>query len=104
MIVYGKTIDSETRCVHYGTPKDVIAIKFKCCRRYYPCHLCHQESETHAAAQWAIDERQQKAIFCGVCSTELTIDTYLSVDNCPDCGAQFNEGCRLHSHLYFAAP
>lgn len=101
MIVYGKTIDGQTRCVHYGTPKDVIAIKFKCCRRYYPCHLCHEESETHDAVQWAIDEREQKAILCGVCSTELTIDTYLLVNSCPACRAQFNEGCRLHSYLYF---
>ena len=101
MIVYGKTIDRQTRCVHYGTSKDVIAIKFKCCRRYYPCHLCHEESETHDATQWAIDEREQKAILCGVCSTELTIGTYISVTSCPACRTQFNEGCRLHSYLYF---
>lgn len=101
MIVYGRTIDNETRCVHYGTPKDVIAIKFACCRRYYPCHLCHEESETHPAEQWPIADRWQKAILCGVCSTELTIDAYLSADGCPFCSAPFNERCRLHSELYF---
>ncbi|WP_426518415.1 hypothetical protein ACPPVQ_02805 [Diaminobutyricibacter sp. McL0618] len=42
-----------------------------------------------------------KAILCGVCKTKLTISTYLSVLNCPDCGSAFNEGCRLHTHLCF---
>lgn len=101
MIVFGRTIDGETRCVHYGAPKDVIAIRFKCCGHYYPCHLCHEESETHEAEQWAITQRQQRAALCGVCSTELTIEEYLSADACPTCHAEFNEGCRLHSHLYF---
>ena len=101
MIVYGETIDDQTRCVHYGTPRDVIAIKFKCCRRYYSCHLCHEHAETHDAAQWTVAERQQKAVLCGVCSTELTIESYLAVESCPSCHAPFNEGCRLHSRLYF---
>lgn len=101
MIVHGRTIDDETRCVHYGTAKDVIAIKFACCLRYYPCHLCHEEAEDHLARQWARADWQQKAILCGVCSTELTIDEYLAVESCPACHAEFNEGCRLHSHLYF---
>ena len=50
MIVYGQTIDDQTRCVHYGTPADVVAIKFFCCRRYYPCHRCHEDSAGHPAA------------------------------------------------------
>lgn len=43
--VYGATVDQETRCTHYNTPFDVIAIKFKCCHKYYPCFKCHNESE-----------------------------------------------------------
>ena len=101
MIVYGNTIDDETRCVHYGTVTDVIAIKFFCCRRYYPCHLCHEQSETHAARQWPVADHDQKAILCGVCSTELSINNYLAVHACPSCTAPFNDGCRLHRHLYF---
>ncbi|MGH7882818.1 MAG: CHY zinc finger protein [Candidatus Dormibacteraceae bacterium] len=100
--VFGKTIDNQTRCVHYGTAKDIIAIKFKCCLRYYPCHLCHEQLETHVAEQWAMNERQQKAVLCGVCSTEHTIHSYLSANSCPSCHAPFNERCRLHAHLYFA--
>jgi len=33
--IYGQTIDDQTRCAHYGTVTDVVAIKFYCCRRYY---------------------------------------------------------------------
>jgi uncharacterized CHY-type Zn-finger protein len=40
-------------------------------------------------------------VLCGVCRTELTIDTYLAADVCPHCGSGFNERCRLHTHLYF---
>lgn len=29
--VYGSLIDTETRCRHYFTEEDIIAIKFKCC-------------------------------------------------------------------------
>jgi uncharacterized CHY-type Zn-finger protein len=101
MQIYGKTVDDQTRCVHYATPVDVIAIKFACCERYYPCHLCHAETADHPARQWPLDQRGEQAILCGVCQTELTINNYLSVDACPNCGAVFNERCRLHTHLYF---
>jgi uncharacterized CHY-type Zn-finger protein len=99
--VYGATVDDETRCIHYRTPADIVAIKFACCGRYYPCHLCHAEAETHEARQWPVAERETRAILCGVCKSELTISTYLEVLACPNCGSPFNEGCRLHTHLYF---
>lgn len=101
MQIYGKTVDDQTRCVHYATIVDVIAIKFACCGQYYPCHLCHAETADHPARQWPLDQRGEQAILCGVCQSELTIDNYLSVDGCPHCGAAFNERCRLHKHLYF---
>ncbi len=31
IIVKGKLVDDQTRCVHYRSTLDVIAIKFKCC-------------------------------------------------------------------------
>jgi hypothetical protein len=34
--VFGKTVDEHTRCVHYATELDIIAIRFACCDRYYP--------------------------------------------------------------------
>lgn len=99
--VLGPTVDDETRCVHYRTELDVIAIRFACCGEYYPCHACHEETADHPATQWPIAERGRDAVLCGVCRTELTIDAYLATTVCPHCGAAFNERCRLHTHLYF---
>ena len=101
MKVYGRTIDAATRCVHYGTVKDVIAIRFRCCDRYYPCFECHREDATHAADRWPEIEWDQKAILCGICARELTIAEYRSVSRCPSCDAEFNENCAHHAHLYF---
>jgi uncharacterized CHY-type Zn-finger protein len=99
--IFGKPIDEQTRCVHYGTQADVVAIEFACCRRFYPCHLCHEETADHPARQWSRGSRGEKAILCGVCQRTMPISTYRTVSGCPDCGADFNPGCRLHHHLYF---
>ncbi|MET4638593.1 CHY zinc finger protein [Mycetocola sp. 2940] len=99
--VLGRVVDDETRCVHYSTPEDVIAIRFRCCGDYYPCHLCHEETAGHPAEQWPLDERERLAVLCGVCRNELSIASYLTVSACPSCNSTFNPGCRLHTHLYF---
>lgn len=99
--VYGKTIDDNTRCEHYHSPLDVIAIKFKCCNKYYPCYQCHGETVDHAAQKWSRDEWNKKAILCGVCKTELTIEEYMrSANNCPNCKVAFNPNCSKHYNLY----
>lgn len=103
IVVLGKTVDDQTRCVHYSGPTDVVAIKFKCCGSYYPCFECHRECADHEAQQWPVNEWDENAILCGVCRTEQRIRTYLSALACPHCSAAFNEGCRMHRHLYFAA-
>ena len=99
--VLGPVVDGETRCVHYRSPLDVIAIKFACCREFYPCHLCHAEAADHVAAQWPVDSRDELAVLCGVCGHLLAISEYLDVDSCPSCAATFNPGCKLHTELYF---
>jgi len=102
IIVYGQTVDSETRCVHYHSQLDIIAIKFKCCKKYYPCYKCHQEAEIHTPQVWSVAEHNQKAILCGVCKHELTITEYINSGNkCTSCKSNFNPGCSLHYHLYF---
>ncbi|MFJ3491214.1 CHY zinc finger protein [Leifsonia aquatica] len=97
----GPTVDDQTRCIHYRTELDVIAIRFACCGEYYPCHLCHAEAADHPAQAWPEGSGAERAVLCGVCGEELTIDAYLGVDGCPGCGAAFNPGCKLHRHLYF---
>ena len=99
--VLGPVVDDMTRCVHYQTAVDIVAIKFACCDEYYPCHLCHAETADHAARQWRLTEREHEAVLCGACKTELTIASYLATNECPSCGSPFNERCRLHAHLYF---
>jgi uncharacterized CHY-type Zn-finger protein len=100
--VKGKLIDDETRCVHYHSPADVIAIKFKCCAEYYPCYYCHQEEAGHEAQAWNKNEWDTRAILCGVCKNELTIREYVASGNrCPICSASFNPNCSKHYHLYF---
>lgn len=100
--VYGRIIDDQTRCAHWSGPTDVIAIRFKCCDRYYPCFDCHAEAETHTPIRWPREEFTRPGVLCGVCRTELTIAGYLASDfTCPECGAAFNPGCALHYELYF---
>ncbi|HEX6594551.1 MAG TPA: CHY zinc finger protein [Bacillota bacterium] len=99
--VYGHTVDDQTRCIHYHTKKDIVAIKFKCCYKYYPCYICHQDCEIHNIVAWEKEEFDQLAILCGVCKTEHTIRQYLQTNNCVHCNSSFNERCKKHFHLYF---
>lgn len=101
--VLGVDVDAETRCKHYHTQRDVIAIKFKCCDIYYSCFECHNEVASHSPEVWEKSEQATKAVLCGVCGHELTIQEYLdSHSTCLNCDANFNPGCRNHSHLYFS--
>lgn len=102
MHLKGKLIDDQTRCTHYHSVLDIIAIQFKCCDTYYPCYECHQEEAGHEATVWAKEERETNAILCGKCKEELTITEYLNSGNqCPQCNAEFNPKCSTHYHLYF---
>ncbi|MCH8317144.1 MAG: hypothetical protein IIA88_01385 [Bacteroidetes bacterium] len=93
---------SDTRCKHYNSESDIIAIKFRCCSTWYPCYLCHQEMADHAIQVWKKDEFDAKAILCGRCGNELTIHQYLSSNNkCVFCNVSFNPKCSRHHHLYF---
>lgn len=100
--VNGKLLDDQTRCIHYHKDVDVVAIKFKCCQTYYPCYKCHDEEVNHPVATWNVDEFHKKAILCGVCGGEFTINEYINHQSaCLKCGARFNTNCEMHSHLYF---
>ena len=100
--VKGIDLDENTRCSHYHSPLDVIAIKMRCCGEYYACIDCHAELTRHAPTVWPRQEWNQRAVLCGVCSSEMSVSQYLSSANrCPQCGAAFNPGCRNHYHLYF---
>ncbi|HET7579290.1 MAG TPA: CHY zinc finger protein [Bacillales bacterium] len=100
--VKGNVLDEQTRCSHYHTEQDIIAIKFACCQTYYPCYQCHRENADHPVKVWEASRFDEKAVLCGNCGHELTIREYLNAHSaCTECGASFNPGCHLHHHLYF---
>lgn len=102
MKVYGNPIDDQTRCRHYQSQLDIIALKCYSCRRYYPCYLCHDSCESHSYQAYPLSLAEDKAVFCGACQQELTISQYRKgAYSCPYCGAAFNPGCQKHSDIYF---
>lgn len=101
MKVYGHIVDHQTRCKHYAGAKDIIAIRFKCCNKYYPCYKCHNEFEDHPISTWKKSEYNERAILCGICKTEHSVSLYLDEGKCIHCHSEFNENCNKHYHLYF---
>ncbi len=101
MQVYGLLVDDQTRCEHYHSEVDIIAIKFKCCDKFYPCYQCHNACENHPIERWQPNEFDQQAILCGHCQRTLSIQKYMQVTHCPYCQAQFNAGCKKHYGIYF---
>jgi uncharacterized CHY-type Zn-finger protein len=100
--VFGVSIDPQTRCLHWHSGPDIIAIKFKCCGQWYSCFECHAEVTDHEAGVWPSNAFNEKAILCGACGHQLTINKYLNCGSvCPACKRRFNPGCANHHHLYF---
>ena len=103
-LVHGLELDPETRCRHWRSERDIVAIRMKCCGLYYACKDCHEALAGHPIETWPELEWGTKAVLCGACGSEMRIRDYLEGnDACPYCGAQFNPGCRHHRHFYFAA-
>lgn len=101
--VSGVALDRETRCAHYHGETDIIAIKFKCCEKWFACHECHFALAGHIAEIWPQNDFDQDVILCGACGHQLTATEYLASDSkCPKCDRNFNPGCSRHRHLYFA--
>ena len=100
--VRGVELDEQTRCAHYHSPLDIVAIRMKCCDTYFACKECHEELADHAIKVWSHAEWGQKAILCGACGAEHTIESYMASENrCPACGAGFNPCCSKHYSFYF---
>lgn len=104
--VYGDIVDDKTRCLHYHLELDVIAIKFRCCGKYYPCYKCHAGHSSHEIDRWPEAElATERVVLCGECKSELTFAEYALGDSqCVRCGVRQNPGCRLHYGIYFDLP
>lgn len=102
--VRGVGVDEQTRCAHYDTDRDVVAIRFPCCDAFYPCFRCHEAVADHPATRWPADSREAGAVLCGRCGITHAIGAYLALDPetpaCPACGAAFNPGCADHHDRY----
>jgi uncharacterized CHY-type Zn-finger protein len=105
MEILGVGVDEQGRCEHWHSERDVVALQFPCCGRFYACRECHDALADHPAAVWPVAEFETQAILCGACGETLTIARYLALDPyaCPGCGHEFNPGCRTHRHLYFGS-
>jgi uncharacterized CHY-type Zn-finger protein len=100
--VRGIGVDAQTRCIHYRSRQDVVAVKMKCCGIYYACKDCHDALAGHAIETWPRSEWNEGAVLCGACGAVLTVHQYLECgDTCPACGAPFNPDCRSHHPFYF---
>ena len=100
--VNGTDVDNQTRCSHYDSDIDIIAIKFKCCQRWFPCYKCHTEHTEHSPEVWSVSESNTPAVLCGNCGHQLTITEYFQCESvCPKCRSGFNPRCALHYNLYF---
>ena len=101
--VHGLNLDPQTRCLHYHSQFDIIAIKMKCCGMYYACKDCHDALTDHRIEPWPESEWHEQAILCGNCRSTLSISAYLQCNSrCPHCHSSFNPACRNHYHLYFS--
>ena len=100
--VYGDILDEETRCQHYHSERDIIALKCFACQKYYSCFLCHDRYEDYAFLAYPMSRSEDRVVLCGHCRTELTISQYLGCeDACPICTHPFNPGCKKHRSIYF---
>lgn len=100
--VFGLHLDSESRCIHYHSDKDVVSILFKCCNKWYACCNCHDALENHPIKKWEPCEFKRLAIQCGKCFCQIKIESYLEGENrCPSCKAHFNPKCKEHWDIYF---
>ena len=125
VLLRGVAVDPETRCAHWDSERDVVALRFGCCAVFSPCHACHAETADHDPEPWPRTRFGEPAVLCGVCGTTLSARAYLGGDSeglrasdsegqsssgsrakpdndaCPACGAAFNPGCRRHRDRYF---
>ncbi|REJ04440.1 hypothetical protein DY023_13370 [Microbacterium bovistercoris] len=100
-LVRGAVVDAQTRCAHYRTSLDVVAMRFHCCGEWYPCVHCHDEAAGHPRTVWPAAQAGAVAALCGVCAHGMSVAEYRVATECPGCGAAFNPRCALHQSLYF---
>lgn len=96
--IYGKLIDNCGRCVHYGSPLDIIANRCAECGKLYACYKCHNEMESHPFKPQKSSEGE--TVICGNCRTLFSYKEYSRLSCCPVCQSEFNPRCSAHKCIY----
>ena len=97
----GLLVDHESRCVHYHSDKDIVALQCYECQKYYACYQCHNELESHIFSPYPLNLKEDRPILCGSCGKTLTYEEYTETGTCPFCNAAFNPACQSHHSYYF---
>lgn len=109
-LIKGILVDEDSRCKHWHSKLDVIALKFKCCPAvYYSCYSCHEETNPadHVVEKYdLVADKNKNLVICGICKTEMTFDQYKNLEEdgilkCYNCKSHFNPGCKYHYQAYF---
>lgn len=95
---FGVGIDKDSRCQHYHSEVDVVALKCGQCQRYYACYECHDTLEDHGFV--AMHRAELYPVLCGACRNCLSQEEYKG-GSCPYCAHPFNPNCSLHDSIYF---
>ena len=61
-------------CNHYKTDHHIYT---KCCRKIYPCRLCHDENEDHSIYRYNI-----KQMFCSFCNCIQKVNSHCINPEC----------------------
>ena len=74
--IYGKPVDQQTRCQHWHSDLDIIAIKIHCCAKNYPCFSCHEETADHSPSVSHTDVNNNTIFPCGFVSKLMSTAYY----------------------------
>ena len=99
--INGLLVDDQSRCQHYHSTLDIVALKCSGCLKYYACYQCHDSLEEHSFRAYPCQLKQDKVLICGVCRHEMTIEEYQQALVCSHCHSAFNPACSKHYDIYF---
>ncbi|MFL4356214.1 CHY zinc finger protein [Streptococcus uberis] len=94
----GMALDEQSRCYHYHSENDIVALKCQSCQKYYACYHCHDSLEDHLFV--ATNSQESYPVMCGVCQHLLSLKDYQK-GYCIFCQNPFNPKCSLHYDVYF---
>ena len=106
--VHSLAVYADSKCAHYHSELDIVALRHPCCGKFYACVACHDALESHRAAPWPRSRWGEPAVCCGACGTVITVLAYMdryaqneAAVTCPACSSGWNPKCKRHWTRYF---